>query len=55
MCSHYYSSEAWVAAYAETIYLLGIQEEWEVSEEVHSIEVLPLWKSGKRVDHKKLG
>ncbi|XP_052292000.1 uncharacterized protein LOC127900805 [Citrus sinensis] len=41
MCSRYYSSEAWVAAYAETIYPVGTEEEWEVSEEVQSNEVLP--------------
>ncbi|KAH9658494.1 SWIM-type domain-containing protein [Citrus sinensis] len=41
MCSRYYSSEAWVAAYAETIYPVGTEKEWEVSEEVQSNEVLP--------------
>ncbi|KAH9770671.1 SWIM-type domain-containing protein [Citrus sinensis] len=40
MCSRYYSSEAWVTAYAETIYHVGTEEEWEVSEEVQSNEVL---------------
>lgn len=47
MCSHYYSSEAWVVAY-ETIYLIGAQEEWEVLKEVYSYEVYPPVKKRKK-------
>ncbi|KAH9783654.1 SWIM-type domain-containing protein [Citrus sinensis] len=54
MCSRYYSSEAWVAAYAETIYHVGTEEEWEVSEEVQSNEVLPLVEKRKKGRPQKL-
>ncbi|KAJ4717563.1 MuDR family transposase [Melia azedarach] len=41
LCSAFYSSEALVAAYAESIYPVGIQEEWDVSEEVRNRIILP--------------
>ncbi|XP_024042932.1 uncharacterized protein LOC112099718 [Citrus clementina] len=40
-CSHYYSSDAWVLAYSETIYPVGPQEGWDVSGDVCAREVHP--------------
>ncbi|XP_024042032.1 uncharacterized protein LOC112099154 [Citrus clementina] len=40
-CSYYYSSDAWVLAYPETIYPVGPQEGWDVSGDVGAHEVHP--------------
>ncbi|KAH9751900.1 SWIM-type domain-containing protein [Citrus sinensis] len=34
LCSHYYSVNAWVTTYAESIYPVGPLEEWDVLEEI---------------------
>ncbi|KAH9778230.1 SWIM-type domain-containing protein [Citrus sinensis] len=44
LCAHYYSVNAWVTAYAESIYPVGPQEEWDVSEEVRAYVLSPPMK-----------
>ncbi|KAM6564195.1 hypothetical protein CsatB_024193 [Cannabis sativa] len=39
-CSDYYAKKNWLATYAETVYPIGHQSEWEVPDEVKDIIVL---------------
>ena len=50
LCSHYYSVNPWVTTYAESIYLVGPQEEWDVSKEVRAYMLSPpvkKWEAGR--------
>ncbi|XP_022880938.1 uncharacterized protein LOC111398244 [Olea europaea var. sylvestris] len=40
-CSYYYTKDAYLNAYQDSVYLVGNQEEWTVPEEIQRETVLP--------------
>lgn len=41
LCCKYYSNEAWLNCYAETIYPVGNEEDWEIPDAIKTIVVTP--------------